>query len=114
MAEKHTGTISTKFYDEILAPAGLVVERPKAEAADRWTDEALHDVPVFPLPQVVLFPRALLPLHISVNVLGYAAFTLAFAVAASANFPCVLLTLYWKRCTTGCAAGRSSPRTSTS
>ena len=32
MAEKHTGTISTKFYDEILAPAGLVKERPKAEA----------------------------------------------------------------------------------
>src|SRR5271163_327218 len=26
---------------------------------------------------------------------------LAFAVAASANFPCVLLTLYWRRCTTG-------------
>jgi cation/acetate symporter len=26
---------------------------------------------------------------------------LAFAVAASANFPCVLLTLYWKRCSTG-------------
>ncbi len=26
---------------------------------------------------------------------------LAFAVAASANFPCVLLTLYWKRCNTG-------------
>ena len=25
----------------------------------------------------------------------------AFAVAASANFPCVLLTLYWKRCSTG-------------
>jgi cation/acetate symporter len=25
---------------------------------------------------------------------------LAFAVAASANFPCVLLTLYWKRCNT--------------
>jgi len=33
MAEKHTGTISTKFYDEILAPAGLVVVRPKAKAA---------------------------------------------------------------------------------
>lgn len=32
MAEKHTGTISTKFYDEILAPAGLVAARPKAEA----------------------------------------------------------------------------------
>jgi len=31
---------------------------------------------------------------------------LAFAVAASANFPCVLLTLYWKRCTTnGVVAG---------
>jgi integrase len=32
MAEKHTGTISTKFYDEILAPAGLVKVRPKTEA----------------------------------------------------------------------------------
>jgi integrase len=32
MAEKHTGTISTKFYDEILAPAGLVEARPKVEA----------------------------------------------------------------------------------
>jgi Lon protease-like protein len=26
--------------------------------------DALRDVPIFPLPQVVLFPRALLPLHI--------------------------------------------------
>lgn len=26
---------------------------------------------------------------------------LAFAVAASANFPCILLTLFWKRCNTG-------------
>ena len=26
---------------------------------------------------------------------------LAFAVAASSNFPCVLLTLYWRRCNTG-------------
>jgi cation/acetate symporter len=26
---------------------------------------------------------------------------LAFAVASSANFPCVLLTLYWRRCNTG-------------
>jgi cation/acetate symporter len=31
---------------------------------------------------------------------------LAFAVAASANFPCVLLTLYWRRCNTaGVVAG---------
>jgi cation/acetate symporter len=31
---------------------------------------------------------------------------LAFAVAASANFPCVLLTLYWRRCNTaGIVAG---------
>jgi cation/acetate symporter len=31
---------------------------------------------------------------------------LAFAVAASANFPCILLTLHWKRCTTaGIIAG---------
>jgi integrase len=32
MAEKHTGTISTKFYDEILAPSGLVESRPKTVA----------------------------------------------------------------------------------
>jgi integrase len=32
MADKQTGTISTKFYDEILAPAGLVEARPKAFA----------------------------------------------------------------------------------
>ena len=31
---------------------------------------------------------------------------LAFAVAASANFPCLILTLYWRRCnTTGIIAG---------
>ncbi len=29
MAEKRSGTISTKFYDEILAPAGLVTARPR-------------------------------------------------------------------------------------
>jgi len=34
MAEKHTGTISTKFYDEILTPANLVKLRPKAVAAE--------------------------------------------------------------------------------
>jgi ATP-dependent Lon protease len=27
-------------------------------------EAALHEMPVFPLPQVVLFPRALLPLHV--------------------------------------------------
>jgi len=32
MAVKRTGTISTKFYDEILAPAGLANARPKTEA----------------------------------------------------------------------------------
>jgi integrase len=30
-AEKHTGTLSTKFYDEILAPAGLVPVRPRKD-----------------------------------------------------------------------------------
>lgn len=32
--EKRTGTISNQFYDEILAPAGLVPVRPKHRAAD--------------------------------------------------------------------------------
>jgi integrase len=33
LAEKHTGSISTKFYDEILVPAGLVPARPMNHAA---------------------------------------------------------------------------------
>ena len=32
-AEKRTGTISTKFYEEILAPAGVVPVRPKKHAS---------------------------------------------------------------------------------
>src|SRR5437899_7359345 len=33
LAEKDTGTIATKVYDDILAPAGLVPVRPRFEAA---------------------------------------------------------------------------------
>jgi len=33
LADKHTGTINTKFYDDILAPARLVPVRPKIDAA---------------------------------------------------------------------------------
>jgi len=33
LAESHTGTISTQFYDRILVPAGLVPARPKNHAA---------------------------------------------------------------------------------
>jgi ATP-dependent Lon protease len=37
-------------------------ERPSAHA--RSLEEALSAIPVFPLPQVVLFPEAVLPLHV--------------------------------------------------
>ena len=33
MAEKHTGTIPTRFYDDVLVSAGLVPARPKNHAA---------------------------------------------------------------------------------
>lgn len=33
LAEKHTGTISTRFYDDVLVSAGLVPARPKNHAA---------------------------------------------------------------------------------
>jgi integrase len=45
MAEKHTGTISTKFYDEILAPAGLVDERPKSDAQTSKPDSIHYEPP---------------------------------------------------------------------
>ena len=43
-AEKRTGTISTKFYDAILVPAGLVSARPKNHAATtgRGRDSKRH------------------------------------------------------------------------
>src|SRR5208283_2020314 len=44
MAEKHTGTISTKFYDEILAPAGLVKTRPKADAKRQTSEFSFHSL----------------------------------------------------------------------
>jgi ATP-dependent Lon protease len=39
-------------------------ERVSKNAELTSLEAALHELPIFPLPQVVLFPRALLPLHI--------------------------------------------------
>jgi len=38
LAEKHTGTISTQFYDQILVPAGLVPARPHATTSGKGRD----------------------------------------------------------------------------
>ena len=38
LAEKHTGTISTQFYDQILMPAGLVLARPHTATAGKGRD----------------------------------------------------------------------------
>jgi integrase len=38
LAEKHTGTISTQFYDNILVPAGLVPARPHAAIYGKGRD----------------------------------------------------------------------------
>ena len=38
LAEKHTGIISTQFYDQILVPAGLVPARPYAPASGKGRD----------------------------------------------------------------------------
>ncbi len=38
LAEKHTGTISTQFYDQVLVPAGLVPARPHAASAGKGRD----------------------------------------------------------------------------
>jgi Lon protease-like protein len=37
---------------------------PERSAPERSLEEALSAIPIFPLPQVVLFPEAVLPLHV--------------------------------------------------
>ena len=96
------------FATIVAVVAGLVLASASAISHDIWAG-VLKAERVTPEDEV----RAA---RISALVVGLAAITigilerdqnvahlvaLAFAVAASGNFPCVLLTLYWKRCNTG-------------
>jgi cation/acetate symporter len=102
------------FATIVAVVAGLVLASASAIAHDLYVG-VIHGGETVPPQQQVRAARVATVLVGAVSIaIGIAAkgqnvavlVALAFAVAASANFPCVLLTLYWKRCnTTGVVAG---------
>jgi cation/acetate symporter len=102
------------FATIVAVVAGLVLASASAMAHDLWVGVVKGGEAVPPAEQVraarvatVLVGALAIAIGIAAKGQNVAVLVgLAFAVAASANFPCVLLTLYWKRCnTTGVVAG---------
>jgi cation/acetate symporter len=102
------------FATIVAVVAGLVLAAASAMAHDLWVGVVHGGETVAPQQQVRAARIATVIVGAVAIIIGIAAkgqnvavlVALAFAVAASANFPCVLLTLYWKRCnTTGVVAG---------
>jgi cation/acetate symporter len=102
------------FATIVAVVAGLVLAAASAIAHDLWVG-VVHGGETVPAAQQVRAARiatlfvGALAIGIGIAAKGQNVAVLvglAFAVAASANFPCVLLTLYWKGCnTTGVIAG---------
>jgi len=102
------------FATIVAVVAGLVLAAASAMAHDVYVGVVRAGRETTPRAQVTAARVATLIVGAMSIGIGIAAkgqnvavlVGLAFAVAASANFPCVLLTLYWKRCnTTGIVAG---------
>jgi len=102
------------FATIVAVVAGLVLASASALAHDLYVGVLRAGRTVTPQGQVRAARIATLIVGAVSIAIGIAAkgqnaavlVGLAFAVAASANFPCVLLTLYWKRCNTaGIVAG---------
>src|SRR5271169_2339909 len=97
------------FATIVAVVAGLVLAAASAMAHDLWVGVVHGGETVAPQQQVRAARIATVIVGAMAITIGIAAkgqnvavlVGLAFAVAASANFPCILLTLYWKRCTTG-------------
>jgi cation/acetate symporter len=97
------------FATIVAVVAGLVLASASAMAHDLYVGVIRHGKEVSPTGQVTAARVATLivgAISITIGILskGQNAAVLvglAFAVAASANFPCILLTLHWKRCNTG-------------
>jgi len=97
------------FATIVAVVSGLVLASASAMAHDLYVGVIRHGKSVTPQGQVTAARIATLIVGALAIGIGLAAkgqnvaalVGLAFAVAASANFPCVLLTLYWKRCNTG-------------
>ena len=97
------------FATIVAVVAGLVLAAASAMAHDLWVGVIRGEQNVTPQEQVKAARIATGLVGALAIAIGIAAkgqnvahlVALAFAVAASANFPCVLLTLYWRRCNTG-------------
>jgi cation/acetate symporter len=97
------------FATIVAVVAGLVLASASAMAHDLYVGVIRAGKETTPQGQVRAARVATLIVGLMSIGIGIAAkgqnaavlVGLAFAVAASANFPCVLLTLYWKRCNTG-------------
>jgi len=97
------------FATIVAVVSGLVLASASAMAHDLYVGVVRAGKPVAPQAQVKAARIATVIVGAMAIGIGIAAkgqnvavlVGLAFAVAASANFPCVLLTLYWKRCNTG-------------
>jgi len=96
------------FATIVAVVAGLVLAAASAMAHDLYVGVIRADH-VTPQEQVRAARIATVFVGAMAIVIGISAkgqnvahlVALAFAVASSANFPCVLLTLFWKRCNTG-------------
>jgi cation/acetate symporter len=97
------------FATIVAVVAGLVLAAASAIAHDLYVGVYHGGDTVPPQQQVRAARSATVVVGAMAITIGIAAkgqnvahlVALAFAVAASANFPCVLLTLYWKKCSTG-------------
>ena len=97
------------FATIVAVVAGLVLAAASAIAHDLYVGVYHGGDTVPPRQQVRAARIATVVVGAMAITIGIAAkgqnvahlVALAFAVAASANFPCVLLTLHWKRCSTG-------------
>jgi cation/acetate symporter len=96
------------FATIVAVVAGLVLAAASAMAHDLYVGVIREDH-VSPQEQVRAARIATIVVGAMAITIGILAkgqnvahlVALAFAVASSANFPCVLLTLFWKRCNTG-------------
>jgi cation/acetate symporter len=97
------------FATIVAVVAGLVLAAASAIAHDLYVGVYHGGDVVAPQQQVRAARIATVIVGATAITIGIAAkgqnvahlVALAFAVAASANFPCILLTLYWKKCSTG-------------
>lgn len=96
------------FATIVAVVAGLVLASASAMSHDIWVGviKGEHATPAEEVRAARISALAVGALAIVVGILAKGQNVahlvgLAFAVAASSNLPCVLLTLYWKRCNTG-------------